>query len=331
MKTTRSRSGTKGQALVHLLVGIAIVSIFVQAITAMVYNAHQESRSIAEKLAALDLEKVLESALGDGSVCRYVLNNPNPLTFNSQSLPQTITLPSPGGGTKPALYAAIAGSTPGPVIARVDDPVSPLAPSVRVSSIQMQITQGSQGIYFGNWLVNFDSTGLLRGIRPATVAVRLTVDETDPTQARVTDCSGGNGQPAGVTSYKMYWDQTNACRTSPSIFTKSVTADLTSLGDFGLWDANYGSVLLEMNLRAATATTATQFLRHVNSQVTFWLNGVKIAEELSPGLKARTITWNLIKGENVIQIVGNACSGGYGSLVLMGDFFVRYPQLQFIR
>lgn len=328
---------SRGQSLIQLLVGVAILSILMLAMSTMLSGIHRESRAINEKLAALDMERAMISSLADGSVCKYVLNTPTPLTFNSGALPQTITLPEPAAGVKPALYSSIlAGPTPGPIIAQVDASVSPLAPTMTVSSIQLQIMEGSSGSYKARWLVNFNDVTTSRALKPVSVGTTLSVDDvTNPAQATVSECMGvvmGDTTPLLMNYYRMYWDQTNNCRNSPGAFTKSFTGTFPSIGDIFInhQDAIYSSALFEMIVRAPAAVAVTQELRGSDDQIYFWLNGTKIDEDTAPGWKSKTITWNLTAGDNVVQVIANNCGGGVESVHLVGDFFARYPQLEFV-
>src|SRR5947209_6537565 len=84
----------RGQSLVQVIISASIMGIMMLAVAAMMTSQRNEAKALTEKLATSDLEKVLIASLSTGTVCSYVLNNPVVLTFNSATLPATITLPS---------------------------------------------------------------------------------------------------------------------------------------------------------------------------------------------------------------------------------------------
>jgi hypothetical protein len=160
----------------------------------MLVSQQTETRALSEKLATLDLEKVLISAMADGSVCKYVLNNPTELTFDSTAaLPQLIILASTT--VNPAkLYSNIVPGTPptpGSVIVEVGTQASPVANSLIVQSILLEITAGAGNTYTGNWFVKFDPTKTVRPIKPVSILTTLIVDKTNPSATKIIGCSHG--------------------------------------------------------------------------------------------------------------------------------------------
>jgi len=194
----------RGQSIAQVLVAVALMGIVMAAFTTLIATQMKESKALAEKLAALDLQQFLTASLADGSVCAYVLNNPTVLTFNSTSVspatPQTITLPNPRAAGLPArLYSAILPNPappptqiPGAVAVEVGQPASAISSSLIVASIQLQILSGTGGRYKGNWLINFDRSKTVRALNPVSVAVTLTADISAPGAAKVTGCQSGN-------------------------------------------------------------------------------------------------------------------------------------------
>jgi hypothetical protein len=181
-----------GGSLVELLVVTGIMMIVMMAVSSMFLSQQTETRALSEKLASLDLERVLIAALADGKVCAYVLNNPTVLTFNSAAaLPQTITLPS--SSINPAkLYSGIIPGPPvlpGPIVVEVNKPASAISNSLVVQSIQLQIISGVGSNFTGTWAITFDSTKTVRAIKPVYVTTMLTVDNTIPAFSKITGCA----------------------------------------------------------------------------------------------------------------------------------------------
>jgi Tfp pilus assembly protein PilV len=198
-----------GQSLVQVLISMVIMSVLMVSFTSMMTNQTRQLEGLSQKVAATDLQQLMTAALADGSVCSYVLNHPNVMTIDTtRPFPQTITLRNPSSSAA-ALYASVASPSgpPGPVIAQVQQPASPISNSLIVSSIQLQITGGSNGHYIGNWLVYFDSTKTIVPLKPVSIGTTINVDTTtppnSPSSARVTSCQNNapptSSCPAGFT------------------------------------------------------------------------------------------------------------------------------------
>lgn len=171
-------------SLIELLVVLGIAIVLLSFTTTLFVGFHRETRALAEKLEVLDLEKLLISSLADGSTCRFILNNPTILTFDSTSLPQDLTPSLP-------LYANVVGAIPGPILAQVGSPVSGTSPSLIVNSIKLNITSGSGATYLASWEVGFDASQLVRPLRPISIGTTLRVDTSTPTAASILACGSG--------------------------------------------------------------------------------------------------------------------------------------------
>lgn len=204
---TYFRGNSKGQSLVSVLISVAMMGIVVVGMASMFNYQNREARALSEKLGSTDLEKTLIASLADGSVCRYVLNTPNPLTFDSTAVspsnPQTITLTSP-------LYASVTPGeppTPGPVIAKVGVAASSYSSTLIVKAIKLQITDGSGSSFTGNWLVEFDSTKTVRPLRPVSVSTTLKVNTespNSPTSAAIASCQSGGDSGRGLGGMEVF-------------------------------------------------------------------------------------------------------------------------------
>ncbi|WP_374078698.1 type II secretion system protein [Bdellovibrio bacteriovorus] len=191
----------KGMSLMEMLVSIAIMAIAMAGVVTLQMHQQKETRAISEKLALLDFEKLLMTSMMDGSTCKFVLNDPTPLTFNSTALnpsaPQYLTPSRP-------LYAKVNGGTPGAVIAQLNQPLTPDNTSLVPRTIRLKIESGNGSTYVGRWEVHFDSARLVRALKPVTASAVLTVDNSTPTAARVVDCIGsGVSQFVNVTYHSF--------------------------------------------------------------------------------------------------------------------------------
>lgn len=198
-----------GFSILEVLISAGLVTVVATAVSTMIQSQVQETRAINERLTALDFQKSLSIALADGSVCNYVLNNPSVKTFDATKItansPQDISL----SASEP-LYASYTKSTgtAGAVIAQVGKAPMSEAPNMVVNSIKLSIDGAPNplpspgaGINFtGKWLINFDSSKMVRAIKPVTVPALLTVDMTNPASATITGCQGNsNGSGSTMT------------------------------------------------------------------------------------------------------------------------------------
>lgn len=185
-------NGERGQSLVQVLISAGIMSVLLAAFATMNVNQSREAAALAQKMGATDLQNAMATALANGQVCNYILNNPAPLTFNSNNVvagKTEIITPKPQ-----AIYASV--KPMGPIIAEVGKAVSPYAPATKIQSIQLEISgapaspppNGPGAIFKGNWVAKMDQTTLVRVIPDPAVGVQLTVDTTKPGAAKITAC-----------------------------------------------------------------------------------------------------------------------------------------------
>jgi hypothetical protein len=179
-----------GMSLIEILIASAVSMIVMMGLITIINTQSRETTALQQRLASLDLERLLISSLADGAVCAYVLNNPSVLTFNSAIIPNEIQLPS----TTPLYLNILPGPVPGPIAAKVGEPASPISNTLIIDSIKLQISSGTIGRYEGNWVINFDPNKIIRGIKPVIVSTTLIVDDTVPTASKIIGCQGaGSG------------------------------------------------------------------------------------------------------------------------------------------
>jgi hypothetical protein len=187
----------RGQSLVGTIAALGILSFIALGAASMLSQQNREMAALSEGLAVAELRKVLTNSMADGSVCKYVLNAASgTLTFNSAAVSSTSTQSI----TVPKLYTSItAAGVPGAVFAATGSAPSAYAKTVTAGSIQLVISgapspmppAGPGATFTGNWVVNFDNTKTVRSLMPASSAVTLTVDTTNPSAATITGCQGG--------------------------------------------------------------------------------------------------------------------------------------------
>jgi prepilin-type N-terminal cleavage/methylation domain-containing protein len=188
-------SSSKGFSLVEVMIAVGIASVAMLAFSSMISNQQKETHALTEKFGTLSLKGLLLSALANGSVCLYELNNPTVLTFDSSSA-ASIAAASINVNQ---LHASYNGIAPGPVVAQVNtqasadsttlwiNPAAPAAPP----GIQLTGFQGAGTTYTANWTINFNTSKLIRPLNPITIPVTLTADNTTPALTKITGCMSG--------------------------------------------------------------------------------------------------------------------------------------------
>ncbi|MGZ3818139.1 MAG: type IV pilus modification PilV family protein [Bdellovibrio sp.] len=168
-----------GMSLVEILVSFGVMMILISGISAMTINQQKETRALSEKLAALDLEKLLISSLSDGSICTAELAStvfhPSAYVINTTQLnQQTISLPN--------LHAS---STSGAAyLTETNQPVSAMASQLLVDTIKFQnfTSTGPADNYFVDLQVAFKNG--VRPLKPVTIKMIVKTNPTDPPNAK---------------------------------------------------------------------------------------------------------------------------------------------------
>lgn len=173
-RTPRRRDA--GQALVQTLVTIAVTSAILMVFLMMSDNQRRSSRQLQEKLAVMDLQRVLTNSLADGSVCTYLVSAAGLPTFN----PTKFNVPGEGLVDLPSIPSrAVADALPA-VVADGQTPVSPISASVVSSSIRIDdLTcspapcSPSTSRYTANITINFDQRRTIVPLKPLKFPISL--------------------------------------------------------------------------------------------------------------------------------------------------------------
>lgn len=182
--------------------------------TAMMTNQQKQTAMLADKLAALDIERVVTGVLSDGSVCSQMFAGATPVEINPSNLIATVfpnldRIPfSADVGARPALIAS------GTVVA------SPLSPRLYVQNISVDrlecatlpcapTTDG----FNAHIVVAFDDTRTAAPIAPLRFPVYLRTVGPPGVQT-VSSCLGGGG--GGGIQRIVVDSPTQTCGGSPS-------------------------------------------------------------------------------------------------------------------
>ncbi len=129
-------------------------------------------------------------------------------------------------------------------------------------------------------------------------------------------------------AYTVYADTASMGYTNPSQFNRTYSTKLSSRGDIWFSQTVNLSTLFEMKLNATAATTLVQYLKLVDDNAYFFLNGVQI-DSSGNSTPNRNITWNLVPGLNTIDIVLNNTGNGPTTLYLFGDLLSQSSKVTF--
>lgn len=170
-----------GFSIIEVLVTVGIMSIIMAGFSSMLIHQNRENKALKENFASLDLHKTLLSVLSYGPMCSYLLNNPTVLTFNTASLPQTLTPSLP-------IYASLPITTSSIPVAKIGETASSFSESMIVKSISLKVLSGSDKTYLAKWVIGFDEDKSVRAHKPVEITTILTVDNSSPTAAKIVDC-----------------------------------------------------------------------------------------------------------------------------------------------
>jgi hypothetical protein len=174
------------------MVTISIMGVVFSAMASMQTNMNKEASALQERIALLDFEKSLIQHLADGSLCTFMLTDPNYSATNPISLKQglsdstsiaNVTLP----GEQIAASLSSTAST-GPALVKVNSTIDAQTPSLVVKSVIIEdiVSLGSNH-YSANFVVRFHTEKMVRGLKPIKVSTSLQTDPTVPN--RITSCS----------------------------------------------------------------------------------------------------------------------------------------------
>lgn len=189
----RLKNPRAGFGLIEALVGVSVAIISMYGIISLLQVQSRETRSLEERLAALDLEKSIISSLTNFSVCSFMINHGGG---------HTLTVANIGTATPPVLTISkvFAGSTPASlVLAETGQPVSPYVRSLIPLSIKIEniLRTGLADTYSGDLMIQYDNARLVRPLKPTRVRVSLrTTGAVDPHP--VNGCTGGATMSTGL-------------------------------------------------------------------------------------------------------------------------------------
>lgn len=179
-----------GVSILQILIALGLAGILMLSVATTISAQQTMSARLSDKLASLDLERVVTYTLADGGVCTYMLTVVGSVTINPMNLPATVfpnltEIPSKGApGATPVL------STTSLV------PVSPLSrrlftQTLSISDLSCAVNPctPTTNTFNANIVIMFDQTKLAAPL--ASMRFPITLITAGPPNAQlVTSCKG---------------------------------------------------------------------------------------------------------------------------------------------
>lgn len=183
-KLWQTSLNSKGQGLIHVLVAISILGITMMSFLDFQTTQQRELKALSEKMGALSLKNVLLNVLSNQSVCTFELLNSTTQTFDMSSAAAIAS------ATIPINQIHLKNNSTSPVVVEVSSvkPAVPDSKSLFVNSIKLTNFVGSAGNFTAEWLISFDSSKLVRGLKPISIPTAVKVDMTTPSAAKIINC-----------------------------------------------------------------------------------------------------------------------------------------------
>lgn len=199
--------------LIEVMLVIGILSIGLVAFMTVMTSQQQLGAQLSDKLASLDVERVLKTTLNGSAVCTYMVANAPPVTFDPANLASANFSPFPEIPSRNVAGAVPLISANGIALA------SPLSPRLKAKNIMVQnlscVTPpctAAGTVFTANLVIDFDA---VPAVAPVVIPLRLLT--SGPSNSKtVTGCSVT--QPSGGVPVidRVLVDSVESCGGSPS-------------------------------------------------------------------------------------------------------------------
>ncbi len=182
----------KGTSIISVLILIGVSSAIISGLVSMILNQNKDLQSVAELIIIQDFERSLSAALSDKKVCSFIMAG---TIFNSAqataAVPHTIDI-----GNKPVYASILSPTEPGVLLTQKGQKIHSSNNNLKVDSIRYELFPGqvigTTGLFYGQWIINFDTTKAIRRYKPLVLESSAIIDMTDPDNATITNCFGYN-------------------------------------------------------------------------------------------------------------------------------------------
>lgn len=197
----------RGQAMIQTLVAVAIMGVIIAGSASMMNNQSRQTQTLNQKLARLDVYRVMISLLQDGSTCSFMVTNPASAPFD----PMTVGTKNPPKIKLNQIPTAPVVGAPAMFIADGIKSASPAVKELVIKSMEFRDLECSAGactptsdLFKSTLFVDFDGDKLNMPLAPLQLPVILKTAGT-PNAQTVTGCAGDTvitvpGGPTGIPS-----------------------------------------------------------------------------------------------------------------------------------
>lgn len=177
-------------SLLEVLISIGVMGIAMLAMMNFMSVQHRENKALIESLSRNDVQRFLSTAMSDGSVCTAELANPE-IFDTSKTTPYTINiddLPS-NEISLDKLHASVKSTAP--LLAEKSKKIL-IGPSenLYVTNIKFKnfTSMGADDKYMADLEISFDSSKLIRPLRPAVLKVVVTTGVATGSVKPISSC-----------------------------------------------------------------------------------------------------------------------------------------------
>lgn len=179
-------NNTAGMSLVEVLVAAGIMAVVLAASASMISNQQKDIKANSEKLAALDVERLLINTLGNGKVCSSELagttfNAAGPYKIDSTDLAATVI----------NLNSFHASNVVGaPTLVATNDALTDGPSGLKIDTITFKnfTTAGIADLQIADLVISLK--GGIRPLKPITLKMVIETKATDPANAKaIVNCT----------------------------------------------------------------------------------------------------------------------------------------------
>lgn len=189
----------RGATILTIMTGAAIMATAITGFMMMLDGFRSVTHGLTQKLEILDVQQTLMDSFANPEVCACNFD-PGKNSTNGSPLSIQVNPLLPGQSVAmSALYRNCNDTRTAPrdPVFNVGQMLPATQSAMRVTSAVLGnfIASGPAGVYRASLTIRFDASSMKMARHPATLALNLILDESNPAQAHVMKCSTG-----GVTS-----------------------------------------------------------------------------------------------------------------------------------
>ncbi|MCB9026422.1 MAG: type II secretion system protein [Bdellovibrionaceae bacterium] len=176
----------RGMSLIEVILSASIISIVLFGILSVQLTQNRESRYLSEKLASLEVERLMIGVLTSGNVCKAELTDP---AINSLA-PYTLNLGDLNANNIEMTRIHSSSNPSSPILIEVGTPASSMNRNLVVSSINVKgfSNTGMPNEYIAEFQISFDSSKLIRPIKNISIRSKIITDTT----GKIIDCNNSS-------------------------------------------------------------------------------------------------------------------------------------------